>query len=151
MSTRIDEIGILEIKEIIPHRYPFLLIDKVKDCLPGEEGTGIKNVTINEPFFQGHFPEKPVMPGVLIVEAMAQTAAVTVIKTFSDDEKKGKLVYFMGIDECKFRNPVGPGDVLELKVVKKQNKLRAWKFEAVATVEGKVAATATFKAMIVDA
>lgn len=146
MSENID---ILEIKKLIPHRYPFLMIDKVIDLEVGESATGIKNVTINEPFFQGHFPEKPVMPGVLIVEAMAQTAAVVVMK-MDDIDPEGKLVYFMTVDECKFRRPVGPGDVLHIKVTKKQNKMRVWKFEGDAQVDGKTVASATFSAMIVD-
>ncbi len=145
------EIDILEIKTLIPHRYPFLLIDKVVDCAPGQGGTGIKNVTVNEPFFEGHFPVKPVMPGVLIIEAMAQTAAVSILKKFEDADREGKLMYFMGIDECKFRSPVVPGDVLRLEVDKKQERLRAWKFEGKAFVGDKVVATATFKAMIMDA
>lgn len=145
------EIDILEIKTLIPHRYPFLLIDKVVDCTPGQGGTGIKNVTVNEPFFEGHFPVKPVMPGVLIIEAMAQTAAVSILKKFEDADREGKLMYFMGIDECKFRSPVVPGDVLRLEVDKKQERLRAWKFEGKAFVGDKVVATATFKAMIMDA
>ncbi len=145
------EIDILEIKTLIPHRYPFLLIDKVINCTPGEGGTGIKNVTVNEPFFEGHFPVKPVMPGVLIIEAMAQTAGVSVLKNFDAADRAGKLMYFMGIDECKFRAPVVPGDVLHLEVIKKQERLRAWKFDGKAFVNGKVVATATFKAMIMDA
>ncbi|MFV0321063.1 MAG: 3-hydroxyacyl-ACP dehydratase FabZ [Alphaproteobacteria bacterium] len=146
MSENID---ILEIKKLIPHRYPFLMIDKVIDLEVGESATGIKNVTINEPFFQGHFPEKPVMPGVLIVEAMAQTAAVVVMK-MDDIDPEGKLVYFMTVDECKFRKPVGPGDVLHIKVTKKQQKMRVWKFEGDAQVDGKTVASAIFSAMIVD-
>lgn len=147
----IVEIDILEIKTLIPHRYPFLLIDKVINCTPGEGGTGIKNVTVNEPFFEGHFPVRPVMPGVLIIEAMAQTAGVSVLKNFDEADRAGKLMYFMGIDECKFRAPVVPGDVLHLEVEKKQERLRAWKFDGKARVNGKVVATATFKAMIMDA
>ncbi len=146
MSETID---ILEIKELIPHRYPFLMIDKIIDLIPGERAIGIKNVTVNEPFFQGHFPEKPVMPGVLMVEAMAQTAAVAVMK-LDEIDPNGKLVYFMTVDECKFRKPVGPGDVLHVVVEKKQQKMAAWKFQGTAKVDGKVVATAIFSAMIVD-
>ncbi|MFV0430788.1 MAG: 3-hydroxyacyl-ACP dehydratase FabZ [Alphaproteobacteria bacterium] len=147
MSENLD---ILEIKKLIPHRYPFLMIDKVVDLIANESATGIKNVTINEPFFQGHFPDKPVMPGVLIVEAMAQTAAV-VVMIADEIEPEGKLVYFMTVDNCKFRRPVVPGDVLEIKVTKKQQKMSVWKFEGDAQVNGKTVASATFSAMIVDA
>ncbi len=147
MSETID---ILEIKKLIPHRYPFLMIDKVINLVPGESATGIKNVTINEPFFQGHFPEKPIMPGVLIVEAMAQTAGVAVMKLDQIDPT-GKLVYFMTLDECKFRRPVVPGDVLHIIVEKKQQKMNVWKFQGTAKVDGKLMTSAIFSAMIVDA
>ncbi len=146
MSQTVD---ILEIKKLIPHRYPFLLVDKVIDLVAGEKATGIKNVTINEPFFQGHFPEKPVMPGVLMIEAMAQTAAIAVMK-LDEIDPNGKLVYFMTIDESKFRRVVGPGDVLHIHVEKKQQKMNFWKFEGVVKVDGKAVASATFSAMIVD-
>ncbi len=146
MSQTVD---ILEIKKLIPHRYPFLLVDKVIDLVAGEKATGIKNVTINEPFFQGHFPEKPVMPGVLMIEAMAQTAAIAVMK-LDEIDPNGKLVYFMTIDECKFRRVVGPGDVLHIHVEKKQQKMNFWKFEGVVKVDGKAVASAIFSAMIMD-
>ncbi len=146
MSQTVD---ILEIKKLIPHRYPFLLVDKVIDLVAGEKATGIKNVTINEPFFQGHFPEKPVMPGVLMIEAMAQTAAIAVMK-LDEIDPNGKLVYFMTIDESKFRRVVGPGDVLHIHVEKKQQKMNFWKFEGVVKVDGKAVASAIFSAMIVD-
>ena len=106
-------IDITKIMEMLPHRYPFLLLDKVTDIVTNVSCTGIKNVTINENFFQGHFPQKPVMPGVLIIESMAQASAVLVVESLGK-EFHGKLVYFMGIDNAKFRKPVGPGDVLKI-------------------------------------
>lgn len=136
-----------DIMEMIPHRYPFLLIDKMKNIVPGESAVGIKNVTINEPFFVGHFPEKPVMPGVLIIEAMAQTSGALVVHTLGDDAK-GKLVYFMSVDNAKFRKPVGPGDTIEITVQKTQNRRNVWKFDCVATVEGTKVAEASVQAMI---
>ncbi len=136
-----------DIMEMIPHRYPFLLIDKMKNIVSGESAVGVKNVTINEPFFVGHFPEKPVMPGVLIIEAMAQTSGALVVHTLGE-EAKGKLVYFMSVDKAKFRKPVGPGDVLEIKVQKTQARRSVWKFDCVATVEGTKVAEASVQAMI---
>ncbi|MBM3480556.1 MAG: 3-hydroxyacyl-ACP dehydratase FabZ, partial [Alphaproteobacteria bacterium] len=103
------EIDINRIMQMIPHRYPFLMIDRVVDLVSGESCVGVKNVTINEPFFKGHFPARPVMPGVLLIEAMAQTAAVIVVEKLGP-ENEGKLVYFMTIDEARFRKPIGPGD-----------------------------------------
>ena len=139
---------IQEIKRMIPHRYPFLLIDAVKDIVPNESAVGIKNVTFNEPHFQGHFPERPVMPGVTIVEAMAQTAAILVAKTMNliDNDM---LVYFLTIDKCKFRHVVAPPDQLELhvKVVRGRGKL--WRFYGEGKVDGKVVAEAEFQAMMV--
>ena len=143
------ELGIADILKTLPHRYPFLLVDRVLEMEPQKRIVGIKNVTINEPFFQGHFPSEPVMPGVLIVEAMAQTAAVLVVATFGS-ESEGKLVYFMSIDGVRFRRPVVPGDRLELHVEKVQSRANVWKFSGKALVEGKVAAEATFAAMIRD-
>jgi 3-hydroxyacyl-[acyl-carrier-protein] dehydratase len=140
-------IDIKEIMRMIPHRYPFLLVDKVTDIVSGESVTGIKNVTMNEPHFTGHFPNHPVMPGVLIIEAMAQTAAVLVIENLGA-EAEGKIVYFTSIDGAKFRKPVVPGDVLNIKVKKLQNKRTLWKFEGVAEVDGKVVAEATISAML---
>ncbi len=135
------------IQRIIPHRYPFLLIDRVRDVVLGKSAVGIKNATINEPFFQGHFPGVPVMPGVLIVEAMAQTSAVLVGLTL-DLVDKNPLVYFMNVDGCKFRRKVIPGDVLELEVVTKRGGGRVWKFQGTARVDGELAAEAEFTAMI---
>jgi 3-hydroxyacyl-[acyl-carrier-protein] dehydratase len=143
------EIDIQRIMEMIPHRYPFLLIDRVVDVTPGERATGIKNVSINEFFFQGHFPARPVMPGVLIVEAMAQTAAVLVVHTLGE-ASEGKLVYFMSVDSARFRRPVVPGDRLAVRVSRKQNRGNVWKFQGEALVGDKVVADATFAAMIMD-
>ena len=142
-------LNIEEIKALIPHRYPMLLIDRVVDIREGESATGIKNVTANEHFFEGHFPGHPVMPGVLIVEAMAQTAGVLAI--LSAGEAAGdKIVYFMTINEVKFRKPVTPGDVLHLKVVVEQARGRVSKFSGVAEVDGKVVSQAKFSAMVAD-
>ncbi len=137
------------IMKMIPHRYPFLLIDRVEDVHPGERALGIKNVTINEPFFQGHFPGHPIMPGVLIIEAMAQTAAICAVSSFSEEEA-GKLVYFMTIEQARFRKPVGPGDTLEIAVTKRQSRRSVWKFSGEARVKDTLVAEATFSAMIVD-
>lgn len=133
--------------KMIPHRYPFLLLDKMQDVVLGESAVGIKNVTINEPFFQGHFPEKPVMPGVLIIEAMAQTCAVLVVETLGE-KAEGKLVYFMSIDECRFRKPVGPGDVLHIHVNKDRSRANVWRFKCEAQVDGTLTAEAIITAMI---
>jgi len=138
---------IAQIMEAIPHRYPFLLVDKIVDVEKGETAVGIKNVTINEPFFPGHFPQKPVMPGVLILEAMAQTAGVLAVD-FLGADAKGKVVYFMGIDGAKFRQPVVPGDQLRLKVTKTRGGGAVWKFDAEATVDGTVVAQAKLTAML---
>ncbi len=140
---------IQRILHMLPHRYPLLMVDKVVDMQLDHSAVGIKNVTINEPFFQGHFPSDPVMPGVLVVEAMAQTACVLVVSTFGA-ASEGKLVYFMSIDGVRFRRPVVPGDRLELHVQKVQSRANVWKFSGRALVEGKVAAEATFAAMIRD-
>lgn len=135
------------IMRIIPHRYPFLLIDKVRDIRLNEAATGIKNVTFNEPHFQGHFPGAPIMPGVTIIEAMAQTSAVLVGLSL-DLVDKNPLVYFMSIDKAKFRRKVVPGDVLELAVTVLRGSSKIWKFEGRASVNGEMAAEAEFMAMI---
>ncbi len=137
------------IQRIIPHRYPFLLIDKVRDIVANTAATGIKNVTFNEPHFQGHFPGAPIMPGVTIVEAMAQTAAV-MVGVSNDLADKRFLVYFMAIEGAKFRRKVVPGDVLELRVTATRGKpgAKVWKFHGVASVEGETAAEADFTAMM---
>jgi 3-hydroxyacyl-[acyl-carrier-protein] dehydratase len=143
------EVDIQRIMQMIPHRYPFLLIDRVVNVISGESAVGIKNVSINEGYFQGHFPQHPVMPGVLMIEAMAQTAAVLVVQTLGP-ESEGKLVYFMSVDNARFRHPVFPGDQLHVKVVRKQNRGNVWKFEGQALVGNKVMAEAVFAAMIRD-
>lgn len=139
---------ITEIKRMIPHRYPFLLIDAVKEIHVNKSAVGVKMVTVNEPHFQGHFPEKPVMPGVLIIEAMAQTSAVLVSKTL-DLIDSGVLVYFMSLDKAKFRQVVQPGDALELHVSVIRGRGKVWKFWGEGKVDGKVVAEAEFTAMIV--
>jgi len=131
-----------EIREILPHRYPFLLVDKVIELEPGKRVVAIKNVSANEPFFQGHFPDYPVMPGVLIVEALAQTAGIAVA---SLEENKGKLGLFAGIDTMKFKNQVVPGDVLQLEAEILMSKLGLTKAKVKATVDGKVAAEGEIK------
>ncbi len=149
MSTEMKTADIALIQRILPHRYPFLLVDKVVDIEGYQSATGIKNVTMNEPHFPGHFPEKPIMPGVTIIEAMAQTAAV-MVGTALDMADKNMLVYFMAIDKCKFRRMVVPGDVLELKLTTTRGKPggKVWKFSGVAEVEGDMACEAEFTAMM---
>jgi 3-hydroxyacyl-[acyl-carrier-protein] dehydratase len=134
------------IQRMIPHRYPFLFLDKVVNLDAGKGAVGIKNVTINEPHFQGHFPAKPIMPGVTIVEAMAQTAAVVVTHTL-DLVDKELLVYFLTLDETRFRNMVVPGDVLELHVTVIRGRGKIWKFKGEAKVGDKLCAEAVFSAM----
>lgn len=132
-------LDIQQIKEIIPHRYPFLLIDQVEEIIEGEKAVGYKNVTMNEPFFQGHFPEYPVMPGVLITEALAQMGAVAMLKK---EENQGKLAFFTGIDKCRFKRQVVPGDRLKLEVEIVRLKGPMGKGKAKATVDGEVACEA---------
>jgi 3-hydroxyacyl-[acyl-carrier-protein] dehydratase len=146
-STCGETIDLAGIMKVLPHRYPFLLLDRVVDVVPGESGIGLKNVTINEQFFQGHFPEHPVMPGVLIIEAMAQTAAVLVMRAMGS-EVDGNVVYFMSIEGAKFRRPVFPGDQLRLHCSKQQRRNNIWRWKAVARVDGKPVADATYTAMI---
>lgn len=141
------EADIQLIKRILPHRYPFLLVDKVRDIVPNTSAVGIKNVTFNEPQFTGHFPEVPIFPGVLIVEAMAQTAAV-MVGVSMDLADKNMLVYFMGVESCKFRRKVGPGDQLVMTVTTKRGGGKVWKFSARAEVDGELAAEAEFTAMM---
>jgi 3-hydroxyacyl-[acyl-carrier-protein] dehydratase len=148
-ASRADMLDIGRIMHAIPHRYPFLLIDRVVDLVPNVSAVGIKNVSINENFFAGHFPNHPVMPGVLVIEAMAQTAAVLVVETLGPDSA-GKLVYFMSIEGAKFRRPVVPGDQLRIHVSKGRNRGNVWKFNAVARVDGLSVAEATYAAMIRD-
>ena len=144
-----EKIEIRRILSMIPHRYPILLVDKLEEIVLGESAVGLKNVTFNEPHFQGHFPGAPVMPGVLIIEAMAQTAAALVVATLGE-EAEGKLVYFMTIDEARFRRPVVPGDQLKLHVQKTRARSKVWKFEGKAYVDGQLVAEAQFGAMISD-
>lgn len=144
-------IDINRIINMIPHRYPILLVDRILELKKDESIVGLKNVTFNEPHFQGHFPAKPIMPGVLIIEAMAQASAILVVESMGGEEiAKGKLVYFMSIEEAKFRKPVVPGDSLHLHVQKIKNRGAVWKFSAEARVDGGAVAEAVFSAMIVD-
>ena len=143
------QIDVQRIMEMIPHRHPFLMIDRVIDVVANVRATGIKNLSINESFFQGHFPSRPVMPGVLVIEAMAQTAAVLVVHTLGP-ESEGKLVYFMSVDSARFRRPVFPGDQLAVHVIKQRNRGNVWKFEGRAKVGENLMAEAVFAAMILD-
>ncbi len=149
MTDDLKSADIQRIQRILPHRYPFLLVDKVVDINGIASAIGIKNVTMNEPHFQGHFPGQPIMPGVTIVEAMAQTAAV-MVGTALELEDKNLLIYFMGIDKCKFRRKVVPGDVLQMHLETQRGKPggKVWKFAGRATVEGELAAEAEFTAMM---
>jgi 3-hydroxyacyl-[acyl-carrier-protein] dehydratase len=125
------------------------MIDRIVEVIPDRSATGIKAVSVNEPFFQGHFPQRPVMPGVLIIESMAQTAAVLVVKTLGQ-VAEGKIVYFMSVDNARFRKPVTPGDTIRVHCVKERSRGRVWKFTAEARVDGQLVAEATFAAMIMD-
>ncbi len=149
MSDALLTADIQLIQRILPHRYPFLLVDRVVDINGTQSAKGLKNVTMNEPHFQGHFPGTPIMPGVTIVEAMAQTAAV-MVGVALDLADKEMLIYFMSIDKCKFRRKVIPGDVLEMQLTTLRGKAGAkvWKFSGVATVDGEMAAEAEFTAMM---
>ena len=141
---------ISEIMAMLPHRYPFLMIDRVIELLPGQRVVALKNVTINEPHFVGHFPARPIMPGVMIVEAMAQTAAVLCAYSERDLQGSGKLVYFLAIENARFRKPVVPGDSMRIHVKKTHRRANVWKFDSKCTVDGKVVAEANFSAMVVD-
>jgi 3-hydroxyacyl-[acyl-carrier-protein] dehydratase len=147
-STDLRDVDILEIKRLIPHRFPFLMIDRVVNLAPAKGAVGIKNVSVNEPHFEGHFPVRPVMPGVLIIEAMAQTAAIIVVTSLGVEEDHGLLVYFMSVDNARFRHPVVPGDRLELHVNVQRGRGKVWRFTGEGRVGGKVVAEATFMAMI---
>lgn len=142
----IDVNGIMQ---RIPHRYPFLLIDKVIDIVPAESCTGVKNVTVNEPFFQGHFPGHPIMPGVLIIEAMAQTAATLVVDSMDGVDAASHVVYFMTIESARFRKPVLPGDQLQIKVKKERRRGDVWRFKGEAFVDETLVAEAVYTAMLV--
>ena len=143
-------IDVTTIMSMIPHRYPFLLVDRISKIRSDHSAVGLKNVTYNEPFFQGHFPSTPVMPGVLIIEAMAQTSALLVVHTLGR-EANGKLVYFMSIDGARFRKPVIPGDQLQIQVVKRRNRGNVWKFACEVRVGDGLVAEALITAMISDA
>lgn len=136
-----------ELMQLLPHRYPLLLVDRLVDINPGDSAVGIKNVTYGEQFFQGHFPQKPVMPGVLIIEAMAQAAAAFTCYT-EEIDTEGKIVLFMGVDKARFRRPVVPGDQLRIKVRVVQRRPPVWRFEGEATVDGKRVADAQYAAML---
>lgn len=147
------KISIGEIMKMIPHRYPFLLVDKIVELVKGETIVGIKNVTFNEPYFMGHFPDFPVMPGVLIVEALAQVSAILVSKTINSDNNidfAEKTVFFMSIEDAKFRKIVEPGDTLYLHSAIKQNRGPVWKFSGYAEVNGQKVAESSFSAMVKD-
>ncbi len=144
---------ISEIMEVLPHRYPFLLVDRVDEIELGTRITATKNVTINEPFFPGHFPGHPIMPGVLIIEAMAQVGGILAYKTAESREEGDfgrKLTYFMGIDKAKFRRPVGPGDTLNFVLTLLQERAPYWKLKGEAFVNGKLVCEAELKAMLAD-
>ena len=145
-AAMVDIIGIMK---AIPHRYPILLIDRVVELVLDQSAVGIKNVSVNEPFFAGHFPNHPVMPGVLIIESMAQTSAVLVVKTLGP-EAAGKVVYFMSIDGAKFRRPVVPGDQMRVEVAKQRRRGPVWRFQGTARVDGVIVAEAVYSAMIMD-
>lgn len=146
-------LDINQIKNYLPHRYPFLLLDKVIDCVPGESITAIKNVTINEPFFHGHFPQQPLMPGVLIVEAMAQAAAILGVISGAEsriDELDDTLYYLVGVDKARFRKTVQPGDQLVINVRFITVRRNIWKFSATASVDGKVVANTDLLTTVAD-
>jgi 3-hydroxyacyl-[acyl-carrier-protein] dehydratase len=145
-ASLMTEADLSMIQRIIPHRYPFLLVDKVRDIVVGKSCVGIKNVTMNEPQFQGHFPGMPIFPGVMIVEAMAQTSGILVGVTMDLVDKNAK-VFFMGVENAKFRRKVVPGDVLEMHVTAIRGGGKVWKFEGRGIVDGELAAEATFTAM----
>lgn len=149
-KTELGSADILRIMELLPHRYPFLLVDKIIDIDGDNSAIGIKNVTINEPQFTGHFPNRPVFPGVLLIEAMAQTAGAICVDSRSD-QGPPQLVYFMTIDNAKFRKPVVPGDQVHFHVKKIKQRSNIWRFQAVAMVDGAKVAEAEISAMLVDA
>jgi len=142
-----------QIMRLLPHRFPFLLVDKVINIKHGEEITAVKNITFNEPFFQGHFPIKPIFPGVLIVEALAQAAGLLAFATqgITSNEETSELFYLVGVDNARFKRPAGPGDQLVLSVTTSNHKRGVWKFDGVASVDGQVAASAQLMCAVRDA
>jgi 3-hydroxyacyl-[acyl-carrier-protein] dehydratase len=148
-EEQVTQVDVQRIMEMIPHRHPFLMIDKVVDVVADRRATGVKYLSKSEYYFEGHFPARPVMPGVLIIEAMAQTAAVLVVHTLGP-ESEGKLVYFMSVDNARFRRPIFPPTELEIHVTKQRNRGNVWKFEGRAKVGEDVMAEAVFAAMILE-
>ena len=147
-GATLDTMDIAELLKSLPHRYPFMMVDRILHCNGDDSCVGIKNVTINEPQFQGHFPEKPVMPGVLIIEGMAQTAGALCVRATSKDAPPG-LVYFMTIDKCKFRKPVVPGDQIEYHLTKLHRRRNMWWYRGEAKVDGQLVCEAEISAMLV--
>jgi 3-hydroxyacyl-[acyl-carrier-protein] dehydratase len=148
-TRKVVDVDIGRVMEMIPHRYPFLMIDRIVELVPDASALAIKNVSINEPHFQGHFPQRAVMPGVLIIEAMAQTSAVLVVHTLGP-AAEGKLVYFMTVENARFRKPVFPGDQLRIQVVKQRSRGNVWKFRGEARVGDALMAEAIYSAMIMS-
>ncbi len=146
-KSTFESLDIIKIMELIPHRYPFLMIDRVIDIVPDESAVGIKNVSINEPQFQGHFAAQPVMPGVLIIESMAQTSAVLMVATLGE-EAWGQVIYFVTVDKTRFRKPVTPGDVMKLYVRKDHQRGRFWRFHCVTKVDDVIVAEGIATAML---
>ena len=148
-ETSLEAMDILQLLDVLPHRFPFLLVDKIIDIDSDQSAVGIKNVTINEPQFQGHFPENPVFPGIYMVEGMAQTAGAICMLSMGG-ERPPSLVYFLSIDKCKFRKPVGPGDTLHYHVTKIKHRKMIWKYQCEATVNGAKVAEAELTAMLAE-
>ncbi len=149
VKDSLETVDIMGVLKLLPHRYPFLLVERMYDMDGDESAVGIKNVSINEPYFQGHFPQYPVMPGVLIIEGLAQTAGALCVHSLGEGYQ-AELVYFMGIDKAKFRKPVVPGDQLHYHVRKIRNRGRVWRFSGLAKVDGVIVAEAEISAMLAD-